>query len=294
MGTSGPWLRGVRGPVRTSPNSTPKKAPPTPKKDALSLERLVAGLSHEINNPAAAVLTNLHVLRDDLGKMRKIMVTYRTLLEQARDSEITRLAERRERELDIPEVEQEMEEVVLECFDAMERIRQVLSNVQMLGDHPSDKQPIQIKALIEKAIQWMREQVSSSVALHADGVSDLEVRAVPLHIEQILASLLTNAHQANLAARGPGGTIAVSCVRNEQRCLIRITDQGSGMSGEELADCFEPRRVLAGRGSGLALMVTREVVALNGGELTVESRAGSGTSFILSFPALAPAVHIDD
>ena len=278
--------------MRTSPNPDERTAPRKP--EALSLERLIAGLSHELNNPAAAVLTNLHVLRDDLGKMRKMMVTYRTLMEQARDSQLARQAEQRERELDIPEVEQEMEEVVLECFEAMERIRQVLGNVQSLSDNPPGQEPVKVVVLLDKMTRWMKEQVTSSVALHADGLSDLVVSAVPAHLEQILVNLLTNAHQANLAAGGQAGSIAVSCARKERRCLIRVADQGRGMSADELADCFNPRRVLAGRGSGLALLVTRELAQRNGGELAVESRAGAGTRFVLSFPEAEPLLRIDD
>jgi signal transduction histidine kinase len=68
--------------------------------------------------------------------------------------------------------------------------------------------------------------------------------------------------------------------------VLRITDHGPGIPPEEQNVIFEP---FHGRGSGLGLAIARGFVHLNGGRLWVESEPGSGTTFVVAFPAVHAA-----
>jgi two-component system OmpR family sensor kinase len=79
---------------------------------------------------------------------------------------------------------------------------------------------------------------------------------------------------------------------------LSVADSGEGMSPEELAQVFDRfykgdaalRRAqdTAGRGAGLGLAISREIVRAHGGEIRAESSPGAGTRFVVTLPAAPP------
>jgi signal transduction histidine kinase len=91
------------------------------------------------------------------------------------------------------------------------------------------------------------------------------------------------------------GEVRLGCAVNSGILEIRITDTGTGISSENIEDIFEPfwqAEQTATRktgGTGLGLTVTRKLARLLGGDVTVMSRFGAGTTFLLTLPMKAPA-----
>lgn len=105
-------------------------------------------------------------------------------------------------------------------------------------------------------------------------------------IEQILINLLTNAAKFT----DPGGAVTVSCEADEERVRISVRDTGRGIAAEKLEEIFDPF-VQVGRdadsingGVGLGLAISHELARSMGGDLTVESRQGEGSTFTLHLP----------
>ncbi len=120
-----------------------------------------------------------------------------------------------------------------------------------------------------------------------------KLRADELRLRQVLLNLLTNA----VKFTPEGGTVTLSAARSLQGGLVlRVTDTGIGMPTEEIPRAFEPFTQLDNalsrrfQGSGLGLYLSRALAAAQGGELTLESAPGAGTTAVLRFPAdrLAP------
>lgn len=86
-----------------------------------------------------------------------------------------------------------------------------------------------------------------------------------------------------------GGTIFISGRRETDRLLVTVRDEGIGIRPEALGHIFdkfyqvEPSHASAGSGLGLALV--KRILALCGGEITVESTPDAGSSFCVSLPA---------
>jgi nitrogen fixation/metabolism regulation signal transduction histidine kinase len=105
-------------------------------------------------------------------------------------------------------------------------------------------------------------------------------------LQQILYSLLANAVRFTPA----GGTVDVRAVRDGHFIKITVTDSGIGIGGEDLPNVFEtftPEEAVyttGNEGSGLGLGLTRQLVELHGGELTVESEVGTGSRFSFTIP----------
>jgi PAS domain S-box-containing protein len=126
------------------------------------------------------------------------------------------------------------------------------------------------------------------------------VHADRTRIKQVMINLLSNAIKYN----GAGGKITVQCIdAGVQRVRISVTDTGAGLSAEQLAQLFQPFNRLGQHdgfeeGTGIGLVVTKQLVELMGGHIEVDSKVGVGTVFSVEFAASAPPAlaldNIDD
>ena len=107
-------------------------------------------------------------------------------------------------------------------------------------------------------------------------------------IVQAVVNLLAN----GLKFTPPPGLVYVETRRHDTAVEIAVRDEGPGMTPEDLARLFQPFQQLASArkvgGTGLGLVISRAIVEQHGGQLTVDSRVGEGTTFTISLP-LAPA-----
>ncbi len=104
-------------------------------------------------------------------------------------------------------------------------------------------------------------------------------------LRTILRNLVTNA--VKFTTRG---SIALRLWREEERLQLAVSDSGSGIAAADQEIIFEPFRQLDGsatrlyRGIGLGLALSRKLARILGGELSVESEPGVGSTFLLSLP----------
>ena len=122
------------------------------------------------------------------------------------------------------------------------------------------------------------------------------VRADRTRIKQVMVNLLSNAIKYNRA----GGTVAVECaLSGDNRVRIGVRDSGAGLAPEQLAQLFQPFNRLGQEahgeeGTGIGLVVTKQLVELMGGVVGVDSQPGVGSVFWVELPAaFAPARLLD-
>jgi signal transduction histidine kinase len=107
-------------------------------------------------------------------------------------------------------------------------------------------------------------------------------------VTQILTNLISNAHKYTLME----GSITVAARRDDGFVRVDVSDTGIGLSPEDQAQLFtkffraHDRSPQAGSGTGLGLVITRLLVELHGGRITVSSAPGQGSTFSFSLPAL--------
>ena len=121
-----------------------------------------------------------------------------------------------------------------------------------------------------------------------DCPEDVCVAADPDRLQQVLLNLLTNAAKFTPA----GGSIWTSCDRNEGSVRIHVSDTGVGIPSDQIARIFEPfAQVDAAaafsrqQGVGLGLAISRELARAMGGELSVTSEPGKGSTFTRTLDA---------
>jgi CheY-like chemotaxis protein len=108
-------------------------------------------------------------------------------------------------------------------------------------------------------------------------------------VKQVLINLLSNAIKYNRV----GGTVEVTCSANTaERIRISVQDTGEGLSPEKLAQLFQPfnrlgQEASAEEGTGIGLVVSKQLVELMGGEIGAESTVGVGSAFWIELNSAA-------
>ncbi|MEK6196820.1 MAG: ATP-binding protein [Desulfobacterales bacterium] len=96
-------------------------------------------------------------------------------------------------------------------------------------------------------------------------------------IKQVIINLLINAHDAV----SKNGEIKVKTWQKKNRTYLAVEDNGSGISAEIIHNIFNPFFTTKTRGTGLGLAISKKIAKEHGGDLTVESTPGEGSTFTL-------------
>ena len=107
-------------------------------------------------------------------------------------------------------------------------------------------------------------------------------------LQQLFLNLVNNA----LDAMPDGGKLEISTAREGEKIIVRFADDGAGMSAETQAKIFQPLFTTKerGRGTGLGLVVVKQILTEHQAEIRVDSRLGQGTKFQISFAAYQPKI----
>ncbi len=184
-------------------------------------------------------------------------------------------------------------EMINSTLDETRLLARLVDDLQTLslaesGQLPLHREPLQAIDLLEDtAASFAGPAAASGVELvvQKDG-SPVEITfsADPDRMEQVLYNLVANALRYTPA----GGKIILSAARTEQGMRLTVQDTGAGIPAEDLPFIFDrfwkgdrTRVRQPGAGSGLGLAIARQLVRAHGGEISVESQTGQGTTFMI-------------
>jgi signal transduction histidine kinase/DNA-binding response OmpR family regulator len=221
----------------------------------------LANMSHELRTPLNAIIGYSQMLQEEAGDrgldefvpdLQRIDVAGTHLLAVINDI------------LDLSKIEAGRAELALETFDLRALVEEVSRTSQ---------------ALAEKNANTLRAEVAPEIgSMHAD----------PTRVRQILYNLLSNACKFTRS-----GLVTLSASRQARAhgdCVVfRIADTGIGMTPEQMARLFQPFSQVhdaAARygGTGLGLAISRRFAEMMGGDISVASAAGKGSTFTVSLP----------
>jgi len=123
----------------------------------------------------------------------------------------------------------------------------------------------------------------SSVSIADKAESPVWVRGDPDALRQLLLNLLLNAGQA----LSPGGRATVTTSTANGCVTIAVADDGPGIAPEHLAAATQPFFTTRANGTGLGLPIACQIAAAHGGELSIDSTVGRGTTVTVILPASA-------
>jgi two-component system sensor histidine kinase SenX3 len=160
------------------------------------------------------------------------------------------------------------------------------------GAAAATREIVAVEALISEASDVVRPAAEAAgVPLLVEPEIDAKVSCDPRQVRSALVNLLDNAVKYS----EPGATVEIGAVALADEVRIEVRDHGPGIPTRDLERIFERfyrvdrARSRATGGTGLGLAIVRHVARLQGGEVSVTSREGEGSTFVLHLPRAAPA-----
>ncbi len=215
-----------------------------------SIGRLTAGVGHEVKNPINAIVVHLELLRNKVHAGGDALRHLDII-----QSEIRRLDRVVQTLVDFSRP------VELQLKD--QDLRNVVSSVLMLASAELETRGVIVES----------QMPSRPVFSRVD--ADL--------LEQALLNVVLNGAQA----MSSGGTLSVRVTEDSRWATIRIRDQGEGIPDEIRARIFDLYFTTKKEGSGIGLAMTYRIVQMHHGQIDVESKRGSGTTFVLRLPIIS-------
>jgi C4-dicarboxylate-specific signal transduction histidine kinase len=173
---------------------------------------------------------------------------------------------------------------------AMAQVRkatQIISHLRTFGRAARVSiELVDVDDVIERSLLLMHEQLRlRGIEVELELCPDeLLVLANPIQLEQVFINLLTNARDALADSRRK--TIRIASSRDEERIRIAFSDTGPGILRELQQRIFDPFFTTkeVGTGTGLGLSITYSILKEYGGEISVTSQPGKGTTFVIELP----------
>jgi two-component system sensor histidine kinase PilS (NtrC family) len=209
-----------------------------------ALGRLSAGLAHEIRNPLGSISGSVEMVRE------------------ARE-----LAEEDRRLLTI-------------VLGEVERLNDLVTTMLDVGrPRAPELASVDLGALASEVASVARKGAQANVGVELPP-EPLIVTADPAQIRQVLWNLVKNACQFSPA----GAEVRVAVGQEGRRAFLRVKDEGPGIAPEDRAHLFEMFFTKRKHGVGLGLALVRQIVDAHGGEISVETELGRGTTFTVYLP----------
>lgn len=218
-----------------------------------SLGTLSAGMAHEIRNPLASINFNVQLLAKKLEKA---------------------------------DVEQS---ILADTFEGISRINML---VKRILDFTKTGTPVfksaNINDVLEEAIALIAPQLNKKrITIKRCLEKVPESIFDPHQIQQVLVNLLLNSVEA--IQDGDGVIEIRSCVETQNdRILLTIKDNGTGISDENLGKIFDPFFTTKPEGTGLGLSIVHKIMDQHDAKIEIKSKEGKGAIFILEFPIRRP------
>ena len=144
-----------------------------------------------------------------------------------------------------------------------------------------ERHPVNLTALLSDCVTMIQmETAATGVVVVYTPQPVLKIMAKSDQIVQLLLNLLKNGFQA----MPDGGELRIELGHKNSRAIITVSDSGIGIPAENIPHIFEPFWTSKARGTGLGLALCRKVAQEHGGDLTVESTPGVGTTFTVTLP----------
>ena len=258
-----------------------------------SLGQLVAGVAHEINNPANFIYANLSFVREYNQDLLELLELY----QQQYPNPTVEIEEKIENiELDF--LKEDLQKIIISMEEGTRRIREIvlsLRNFSRLDE--SEFKKVDIHEGIESTLMILQNRLKAKPDFPGIEIikeyGDLPlIECYPSQLNQVFMNILVNGIDAleekiiKNNNRTPQVTI-ITKIANKKAAQIHIRDNGDGIPKNIISNIFDPFFTTkdVGKGTGLGLSVSYQIIVdKHGGKLSCQTIPSEGTNFMIEIP----------
>jgi PAS domain S-box-containing protein len=230
-----------------------------------AIGELAAGIAHEINNPISFIRANLSLLRSHWSALGGLMK------DRGDAGSVVELLE-------------EGDELIEECIEGVDRAASFVREVKGFSHAGcGERELVDLNLLLENVLRVAAPQLRHRARIERHFAELPLISCAQQEIKQVLLNVVLNARQA----LGPeGGEIELGTKVSGSEVVVTVRDDGCGIPAEAVERLFDPFFTTkpGGEGTGLGLVISREIVRRHGGDIRIESALGRGTTVRIRLP----------
>ena len=223
---------------------------------------LTAGVAHELNNPLNNITLTAHMLLEDYNSLP----------------------------------DEERKEMIRDLVSESKRSKDIISNLlDFARESSSQLDPLDLKQLLKDTINLAVNQIKlSKIRIEFQATDNLpRIHGDSQQLRQVFLNLILNAIDAS--SEGDRIHVLVLPADDPNYVAIKVMDAGKGIPNHIIGSIFDPFFTTKGKGkgTGLGLSVSQGIVAKHGGQISVSSREGKGSTFTVTLPVTTIPAEIN-
>lgn len=248
-----------------------------------SLGQLVAGITHEINNPVNFIYGNMTHLKHYSNALFELINLYESYEDKLSDEQKKSLSDLKA-QVDLNFIKTDLPMLINSCYDGTVRTKNIiqdLRNFSRLDELVINS--IDLPKEIDTTLHILNNKIKNRIEVIKEYDEELPlVEGYGGQINQVFMNILDNA----CYAIENEGKLYIRLQKKENDVIMEFEDTGSGIAEDRLEKIFEPFYTTkpVGEGTGLGLAISYQVIQKHKGTLTVESQPGKGTIFRIKLP----------
>ncbi|MBC7962276.1 MAG: PAS domain S-box protein [Steroidobacteraceae bacterium] len=253
-----------------------------------SIGQLAAGVAHEINNPMGFISSNLSTLTKYVDRLAEFISAGDQTLAECTDNPGAKALKETRKRLKIDYIMEDARQLIIESQDGAGRVRRIVQDLKSFSRvDQAESALVNLNEALETTINIAWNEIKYVATLNREFGDIPQVTCYPQQVNQVFLNLLVNAAHAIGENQG---IITVRTWGEEENVFVSVTDTGCGIPKEIQQRIFEPFFTTkeVGKGTGLGLSISYDIICKHGGEITVESEVGSGSTFTVRLPLKPP------
>jgi len=235
-----------------------------------SLGQLVAGISHELNNPISFIYANMKVLTEYINELDQMLDSLSAKIEKS-------MVEKFE------ELISEFRSIITDSSNGSHTVKELVQNLRSFSriDQAEWKDASLVLGL-ESSLKILKHQIPERIKIKTDFTDNPTLYCNPGQLNQVFVNLISNAIQAI----DGDGEITISTAQKDKELHVMIKDTGKGIPAEIESKIFDPFFTTkdVDKGTGLGLSISYSILKKHKARIDIDSKPGKGTLFTLRFP----------
>lgn len=252
-----------------------------------SLGQLTAGIAHEINNPINFVYNGIDTLKVSLDDLFIIIEKYDDIKSSSDYEQVMGEINELKEEFAYDDLLNDLKELVGDIKKGAIRTIEIVKGLRVFSRLDEEEMKLaNVNEALDATLVLLRNKTKNKINVKKFyDESILEINCYPGQLNQVFMNILNNGIQA-IPEERKDGEVQIYTENQDQHVMIKIKDNGSGMSEQVKRRIFEPFFTTkpVGIGTGLGMSITFGIVEKHGGNIYCNSEEGKGTEFSILIP----------